>query len=207
MKRRTWILSALGATGALVVGWGVMPPRSRLGKPAAMLPTQGEVALNGWIKIAQDGSVVLAMARSEMGQGVHTALAMLVAEELDVPLARVRLEQAGSDAIYGNVSMLLGSLPFHPLESEGGTKPAKVKVGEWVVSKLARELGINATGGSSSVADGWQPLRMAAATASCDRIDPSTRRRRPVSMALARLSRLPVDRSSSTTTCRPCAIS
>ena len=165
MKRRTWILSALGATGALVVGWGVMPPRSRLGKPAAMLPTQGEVALNGWIKIAQDGSVVLAMARSEMGQGVHTALAMLVAEELDVPLARVRLEQAGSDAIYGNVSMLLGSLPFHPLESEGGTKPAKVKVGEWVVSKLARELGINATGGSSSVADGWQPLRMAAATA------------------------------------------
>jgi isoquinoline 1-oxidoreductase beta subunit len=165
MKRRTWILSALGATGALVVGWGLMPPRSRLGQPAAMLPTQGEVALNGWIKIAQDGSVVLAMARSEMGQGVHTALAMLVAEELDVPLARVRLEQAGSDAIYGNVSMLLGSLPFHPLESEHGTKPTKVKVGEWVVSKLARELGINATGGSASVADGWAPLRMAAATA------------------------------------------
>lgn len=165
MKRRTWILSALGATGALVVGWGLMPPRSRLGQPAAMLPTQGEVALNGWIKIAQDGSVVLAMARSEMGQGVHTALAMLVAEELDVPLARVRLEQAGSDAIYGNVSMLLGNLPFHPLESEHGTKPTKVKVGEWVVSKLARELGINATGGSASVADGWAPLRMAAATA------------------------------------------
>jgi isoquinoline 1-oxidoreductase beta subunit len=165
MKRRTWILSALGATGALVVGWGVMPPRSRLGSAAAMLPTQGDVALNGWIKIAQDGSVVLAMARSEMGQGVHTAWAMLVAEELDVPLSRVRLEQAGTDSIYGNVSMLLGSLPFHPLESEGGTKPTKVKVGEWVVSKLARELGINATGGSTSVADGWEPLRMAAATA------------------------------------------
>ncbi|MDZ7937032.1 MAG: hypothetical protein U5M53_01595 [Rhodoferax sp.] len=30
MKRRTWILSALGATGALVVGWGVMPARSRI---------------------------------------------------------------------------------------------------------------------------------------------------------------------------------
>jgi POT family proton-dependent oligopeptide transporter len=61
MKRRTWILSALGATGALVVGWGVMPPRSRLGTPDTMLPTQGDVALNGWIKIAQDGSVVLAI--------------------------------------------------------------------------------------------------------------------------------------------------
>lgn len=171
MKRRTWILSALGATGALVVGWGVMPPRSRLGTPDTMLPTQGDVALNGWIKIAQDGSVVLAMARSEMGQGVHTALAMLVAEELDVPLARVRLEQAGTDAIYGNVSLFLGSLPFHPLDSEGGAKPATVQAGEWVVRKLARELGVSVTGGSTSVADGWEPLRMAAATARASLVD------------------------------------
>ena len=78
MKRRTWLLSALGATGALVVGWGVMPARSRLGSPELMLQTQGDVALNGWIKIAKDGAVILAMPRSEMGQGVHTALAMLV---------------------------------------------------------------------------------------------------------------------------------
>lgn len=165
MKRRTWILSALGATGALVVGWGIMPARSRLGTPATMLPTQGEVALNGWVKIAADGSVVLAMNRSEMGQGVHTALAMLVAEELDVPLARVRLEQAGTDAIYGNVAMFVGSLPFHPLNSEGVNKPISVKVGEWMVGKIARELGISATGGSSSISDAWEPLRQAAATA------------------------------------------
>ena len=165
MKRRTWLLSALGATGALVVGWGVMPARSRLGSPELMLKTEGDVALNGWIKIAQDGSVVLAMPRSEMGQGVHTALAMLVAEELDVPLQRVRLEQAGADSIYGNVAMLVASLPFHPLDSEGDHKPVKIKLGEWMVGKIARELGINATGGSSTIADLWSPLRMAAATA------------------------------------------
>ncbi len=165
MKRRTWLFSAVGALGALVVGWGVMPARSRLGAPELMLAGAGEVALNGWIKIASDGTVVLAMARSEMGQGVYTALPMLVAEELDVPLSRVRIEQAGADKIYGNVAMLLGSLPFHPLESEDGDKPAKVKLGEWVVGKLARELGINATGGSSSVADAWDVLRTAAATA------------------------------------------
>jgi isoquinoline 1-oxidoreductase subunit beta len=165
MKRRTWLLSALGATGALVVGWGVMPARSRLGAPELMLPTQGDVALNGWIKIAADGAVVLAMPRSEMGQGVHTALAMLVAEELDVPLNRVRLEQAGGDSIYGNVAMLVASLPFHPLDSEGEHKPTKIKMGEWLVGKVARELGLNATGGSSSIADLWDPLRMAAATA------------------------------------------
>jgi isoquinoline 1-oxidoreductase beta subunit len=165
MKRRTWLLSALGATGALVVGWGVMPARSRLGAPELMLQTQGDVALNGWIKIAADGAVLLAMPRSEMGQGVHTALAMLVAEELDVPLSRVRLEQAGGDSIYGNVAMLVASLPFHPLDSEGEHKPTKIKMGEWLVGKVARELGLNATGGSSSIADLWDPLRMAAATA------------------------------------------
>jgi isoquinoline 1-oxidoreductase beta subunit len=165
MKRRTWLLSALGATGALVVGWGVMPARSRLGAPELMLNTQGDVALNGWIKIAADGAVVLAMPRSEMGQGVHTALAMLVAEELDVPLDRVRLEQAGGDSIYGNVAMLVASLPFHPLDSEGEHKPTQIKMGEWLVGKVARELGLNATGGSTSIKDLWEPLRMAAATA------------------------------------------
>jgi isoquinoline 1-oxidoreductase beta subunit len=165
MKRRTWLLSALGATGALVVGWGVLPARSRLGSPELMLKTGGDVALNGWIKIAKDGSVVLAMPRSEMGQGVHTALAMLVAEELDVPMNRVRLEPAGADSIYGNVAMLMASLPFHPLDSEGEHKPLKIKMSEWIVGKIVRELGINATGGSSTITDLWDPLRLAAATA------------------------------------------
>jgi isoquinoline 1-oxidoreductase subunit beta len=165
MKRRTLILSALGATSALIVGWGSMPARSRLGGKELMLPKEGDVALNGWIKIAADGTVVLAMPRSEMGQGIHTALAMLVAEELDVPLSAMRLEQAGSDTIYGNVSMLVASLPFHPTETEGEHRAVKVKAAEWVVGKLARELGVNVTGGSSSVADAWEPLRLAAATA------------------------------------------
>ena len=165
MKRRTWILSALGASGALMVGWGVMPARSRLGGTDVMPPTEGDVALNGWIKVTSDGGVVLAMPRSEMGQGVHTALAMLVAEEMNLSLSRVKLEQAGTSKIYGNVAMFVGSLPFHPLDSEGGDKPALVYTGEWMVGKIARELGVIVTGGSSSVADAWNPLREAAATA------------------------------------------
>jgi isoquinoline 1-oxidoreductase beta subunit len=165
MKRRNLILSGLGITGALVVGWGVMPERSRLGKPSNMLLTEGDIALNGWIKIAKDGSVVLAMHRSEMGQGIHNALSMLVAEELDVPLSQIRLEQAGYDSIYGNVAMFVGTLPFHPLQSEGVDKPFVVHSGEWIVGKVARELGVNATGGSSSVKDAWSHLRLAAATA------------------------------------------
>jgi isoquinoline 1-oxidoreductase beta subunit len=164
MKRRTWLLSAAGAAGALIVGWGAVPQRSRMGKASLMALQNGEIAFNGWIKVAADSSVVMAMPRAEMGQGVHTALPMLVAEELNLPLARVRIEQAGADAIYGNVAMLVASLPFHPLESEGPGEPTtRVRLGGWMVGKIARELGINATGGSSSVADAWGPVRLAAA--------------------------------------------
>jgi isoquinoline 1-oxidoreductase subunit beta len=165
MKKRTLLLSALGVGGALLVGWGAMPQRSRLGAGALMLPKEGDVALNGWIKVSPDGSVAMAMPRSEMGQGVHTALAMLVAQELDLPLAKVRLAQAGLDSIYGNVAMFVASLPFHPKDSEAGQQTTAVKTGEWIVGKVARELGVVVTGGSSSVADAWDPVRLAAATA------------------------------------------
>lgn len=164
MKRRTLLLAGLGGAGALVVGWGLLPQRSRLGS-AELFKAEGSVALNGWIRITPEGRVQLAMPRSEMGQGVHTALAQMAAEELDVTLAQVDLVQPGHDAIYGNVAMLVASVPVQPEDSEPGAETRGVRAGRWIVGKLARELGINATGGSSSVADAWEPLRLAAATA------------------------------------------
>lgn len=165
MKRRSLLLGGATTGGALLLGWGLLPPRSRLGRRALLAGEAGTVALNGWIRIGPDGGVQLAMPRVEMGQGVHTALAMLVAEELSLPLARVEPVPARADAIYGNVAMFVGQLPFTPQDREPGQEPALLQAGEWLVAKLARELGIDVTGGSSSVADAWEPLRLAAATA------------------------------------------
>ena len=165
VKRRTLILSGLGGAAALVVGWGVLPARSRLGGAGTLAAKEGEIGLNGWIKIAADGDVLLAMNRSEMGQGVHTALAMLAADELDVPLVKLRLIDAGHDTLYGNVAGFVAALPFHPADAEPGQETQVVKVGQWIVGKAARELGINMTGGSSTIADAWDVLRIAAATA------------------------------------------
>ncbi|MYN44638.1 molybdopterin-dependent oxidoreductase [Pseudoduganella sp. FT93W] len=159
-SRRRFIFGGAAALGALVVGWGVLPPRQRL-HASHPLPLSGDaVALNGWIALGADGSVMLAMPRSEMGQGIHTALPMLVAEELDVPLAAIRLVQAPIDKIYGNIAMLKDGLPFHP-DDDGRLKAAA----SWMVGKVARELGLIITGGSSSVKDGWLPMREAGATA------------------------------------------
>jgi isoquinoline 1-oxidoreductase beta subunit len=161
VKRRSFILGGIGLGGALIVGWGVLPPRSRLGGRDTLPPLYGAVSLNGWVRIAADGMVVVAVPRSEMGQGVYTALPMLAAEELGVPLAQVLVEQAPLDAIYGNVAVLVTGLPFHPDQENGNLARAS----EWIVAKLGRELGLQVTGGSTSVRDAWGPMREAGAAA------------------------------------------
>lgn len=163
--RRRLLLGGAGAAGALLVGWGLLPPRSRVGRPATLADADGRIVLNGWIRITPDGGVALVMPRSEMGQGVHTALALLAAEELDIAPARIVFAEAGAETLYGNVALAVDGLPFTPGETEPGQERATVLAARWVVAKLARELGLSVTGGSSSVADAWEPLRWAAATA------------------------------------------
>ena len=168
MKRRAFLLSALGVSGALVVGWAVAPPASRLGSASRSRP----VALNGWVRVADDGTVGIVVPRSEMGQGVWTALPMLVAEELEVPLERVRIEPAGDDPIYGNEVVLAESLPLHPDQAD----TAGARIADWFVSKIARDLGVQITGGSTSVRDAWEPMRQAGAAARLMLIEAAARR-------------------------------
>ncbi|WP_151636416.1 xanthine dehydrogenase family protein molybdopterin-binding subunit [Noviherbaspirillum aerium] len=159
-SRRRFLLGGLGVAGALIVGWGVMPPRQRLHMSNPLPAKAGEVMLNGWIRMARDGTVTVAMPQCEMGQGVFTALPMLVAEELDVPLEQVRIEQAPVDRIFGNMAVLTDSLPFHP-DGAGTFK----ETARWFTGKAARELGLMITGGSTSVKDAWMPMREAGAAA------------------------------------------
>jgi len=161
LKRRHFILGTVGAAGALFVGWSVAPVRQRL-KPGDPLPTvNGKVPLNGWVKVGSDNTVTVMMSQAEMGQGSHTGLAMLLAEEMDADWASVRLEQAGFDAIYNNQAAIVDSLPFDP-DDNGVVKRAT----QHLVGKIMREIpGLAGTGGSSSVKDQWMPLREAGASA------------------------------------------
>ncbi|WP_051933647.1 xanthine dehydrogenase family protein molybdopterin-binding subunit [Massilia sp. BSC265] len=144
----------------MLVGWGVQPPRQRLHTANPLALGGDTVALNGWIAIAPDGAVSVVVPRSEMGQGVHTALPMLVAEELDVPLSSVRIAQAPIDKIFANLTVLRENLPFHPDDTGSARQGA-----QWLMAKLGREMGIMFTGGSTSVKDAWLPMREAGAVA------------------------------------------
>ena len=161
MKRRTFLLAGSGIAGALIVGWGVRPPRPRLDAESALMPLErGEVQLNGWLKISTEGVVTVAVPRAEMGQGVYTALPMLVAEELGCDWSQVKFEQAPVDRMYGNVEVMADGLPMHP-DEQGAAR----EVGTWIARKVGRELGVMITGGSSSVKDAWGPMRAAGAAA------------------------------------------
>jgi len=160
MKRRTFVLRTVLAVGALGVGWSVLPPRSRLGDGDDIPEVSGESALNGWVKIGTDGHVTVIMSKSEMGQGIHTALAMLLADELDADWAQVRIEMSPIDKIYNNIVTIVDGLPFHP-DDDGLIR----RTTAWLTAKTMREVGVMITGGSSSVKDLWLPMRQAGASA------------------------------------------
>lgn len=160
MKRRAFLFGGIGAAGALLVGWTVLPVRQRL-TTSAPLQTEGtEVALNGWVKIDADNSVTIMMCRSEMGQGVHTGLAMILADELDADWSRVRVENAPPDKIFNNLQVVVDGLPFYPDDHRLVRRFA-----DHVTRKLMREIGEIATGGSSGISDLWMPMREAGASA------------------------------------------
>ena len=160
MNRRRFILRSVGVAGAFGIGWSVLPPRSRLGDGDDIHEEPGEHALNGWVKIGTDNRVTVIMSKSEMGQGIHTALAMILAEELDADWSQVRTEMSPVAAIYNNIAAVIDSLPLHP-DDHGVLQ----RTAAWFTAKTMRHAGVMMTGGSSSVKDLWLPMRQAGASA------------------------------------------
>ena len=171
MKKRTFLFSGLGLAGALMVGWSVMPARARLNGKNPLPPIAGQLALNGWARVAADDTVTVIMGKSEMGQGVHTALAMMLAEELDCDWQKVRIEHSPIDPIYNNIASMVDGLPFHP-DDHGAVK----RSAQWMVGKLMREFGVMMTGGSASVKDLWSPMRDAGAMARASLLNAGAKR-------------------------------
>ena len=121
-SRRSFLkTSTIGGSGLLM---GFALPFS-VAKAAGTVHTP-----NAWVHISDSNVITLISARSEMGQGVYTALPMLIAEELNVDFRKIQVAIAPPNAkVYGNP--LLG--------------------------------GPQLTGGSTSVRDAWEKLRVGGA--------------------------------------------
>ncbi|HUD25686.1 MAG TPA: molybdopterin cofactor-binding domain-containing protein [Burkholderiaceae bacterium] len=96
LSRRAFLKGGAAVGGGLLLGFH-LPLASAASTEAAVF------APNAFIRIDRRGKVTLIMPQVEMGQGVYTAVAMILAEELDAPFDQVTLQAAPpSDALYGN---------------------------------------------------------------------------------------------------------
>src|ERR1700744_3632653 len=99
-SRREFIKSA--AAGVFLLGFYV--PAHAVNEPEqAPDNTKGKFAPNGFIRIDKAGTTTLVMPQVEMGQGVYTGVAMILAEELDADFDKVVLEHAPpNEQLYTN---------------------------------------------------------------------------------------------------------
>jgi len=91
-----------GLAGAFVLGFHL--PAHAVNEPEHPPDsTQGKFAPNAFIRVDHSGLTTLVMPQVEMGQGVYTAVAMILAEELDADFSKVAVEHAPpDDKLYGN---------------------------------------------------------------------------------------------------------
>lgn len=98
VSRRGFLKAGTLATGGLVLGF-VLPTGGRFARAAdAAKPTV--YAPNAFLRVAPDNTVTVMVNRLEFGQGVHTALPMVIADELDADWSQVRAELAPAADVY-----------------------------------------------------------------------------------------------------------
>jgi isoquinoline 1-oxidoreductase beta subunit len=86
LTRRAFLVVSAGATGGLLLGVGRARP--------ARAQSTASPRIDAWLQIGPGAAATLRLAHAEMGQGVHTALAMIVADQLALDLAQLRVEFA-----------------------------------------------------------------------------------------------------------------
>jgi isoquinoline 1-oxidoreductase beta subunit len=97
VSRRGFLKAGAAASGGLVLGF-MLPAGGRLARAAEAKPVV--YAPNAFLRVAPDNSVTVMVNRLEFGQGVHTSLPMVIADELDADWAQMRAELAPAGDAY-----------------------------------------------------------------------------------------------------------
>jgi isoquinoline 1-oxidoreductase beta subunit len=156
IARRTFLIGAAAIAGGVAVGYYyVSQPWDN---PLKNEVAPGEATFNPWVKIAADDTITVIVPRAEMGQGVQTTLAALVAEELDVALDRVKVEHGPGSFAYYNSAMIEDGGPFAFFDESFLAETMRS-----AAEPISRTLGLQVTGGSSSTRDAFDKMRKAGA--------------------------------------------
>jgi isoquinoline 1-oxidoreductase beta subunit len=155
--RRAFVVTSVAIAGGVAFGyWRYKTPYEN---PLLADLEDGENAITPYVLIDQSGITIIA-PRSEMGQGVHTTLAALVAEELDVALSDVKVEHGPASKVYYNAKALEEGLPIASTNVSNFAEGVRD-----FIDVPAKLLGMQMTGGSTSTPDAYYRMRKAGAAA------------------------------------------
>ena len=157
IARRTFLIGSAAIAGGVAFGYYMYkrPPHNPLLDDLA----EGEAALTPYVKIDANG-ITLITPRADMGQGAYSVQAALLAEELDVDLDQVRVDPGPPDPAYYNTALSQEAVPFYPTDTSWMAETSR-----GVADALMKFIGMQITGGSTTVPDGYQKLRVAGAVA------------------------------------------
>ncbi|MAA79003.1 MAG: hypothetical protein CL916_07055 [Deltaproteobacteria bacterium] len=160
LNRRVFLVSGLAIGGGLGVGLGLVAAHDPRNEQQEGADADGSlVAL--WIQIRSDNTIRVLSPHTEMGQGAHTGLRQIVAEELDALWEQVHVEQAPADSSFSNGAIIQGFVLQDKVLS--GFFQRVLDNAFFIGSGLAD---VQMTGGSTSIRfTGWKSMRIAAAAA------------------------------------------
>jgi isoquinoline 1-oxidoreductase beta subunit len=158
--RRAFIGTGLIAGGATVFGIAIRPG-NRADKMKNTLVNDTETLLNIWLKIGLDNVITVYVPHAELGQGIHTSLAMMLADELDADWNKIKIEEAPSNKEYASGSIIRG------FAAEGTDYPAFLQdTMNGIFNTIGKVMNMEITGGSMSVRfTGKYVMRIAGAAA------------------------------------------
>jgi isoquinoline 1-oxidoreductase subunit beta len=157
IARRTFLVGSVAVAGG--VAFGVYAYRREPTNPLLSGLGAGQAALTPYVRVDQNG-VTIITPRADLGQGVYSVLAALVAEELDLAWDDIKVDHGPPSAAYYNGTAAAEGFPFAATDSGFMARNARL-FGD-VVAKF---IGLQITGGSSTVPDAYEKMRVAGAAA------------------------------------------
>ena len=132
-SRRMFLTAGLAVGGGLLVGFQLAPKRAL---------AQSGFAPNAFLRIGSDGKVTAVLPKTEMGQGVYTAIPMMLAEELEVDLSQVSIEiPLGEPRKFGRLGQETGG-STSVRETWGPVRSAGAAARMMLVAAAAQQWGV-----------------------------------------------------------------
>lgn len=157
IARRTFLVGSAAVVGGVVFGY--YKYKSPVANPLLDTLREGEAALTPYVRINAQG-ITLITPRADSGQGAYSVQAALIAEELDVELDQIRVDPGMPSPAYYNTALSNDAAPFRSTDDGFVAETAR-----GVVDAMIKFTGLQITGGSTTVPDSFDKLRMAGAVA------------------------------------------